>query len=71
MSGGKDECDACLAKLDVARLDALGWILVLTVTVHASHLLPSRPALVEAVRRALRVDRSVAEVDAILRGLES
>lgn len=64
-----DACDAVLRGADVARLSVEGMIGLLTISLAAKHLLPSRPRLVQRVEVALRAVRAPAEVEALLAGL--
>lgn len=70
VAGDFDSCDAILAAVEVARLDPVGMVGFLTITLPARERLPSRAALVTRAREALSQRRPQNEVDALLRGLE-
>ncbi|MFO7561391.1 MAG: hypothetical protein R6X02_02005 [Enhygromyxa sp.] len=63
-----DECDELLQAIDLDRLDTNLLVSLLSVTLPARAVLPSRPALVERVDRRL-TELAPARVDRLLSGL--
>ncbi len=69
LTGCYESCDAAIREVDVRQISVEGMIGLLTISLSAKHLLPSRPALVDRVEGALRAARPASEVRELLKGL--
>lgn len=69
LAGDFDTCDAILTEVNVARLDSVGMIGFLTITLPARQRLDAREGLVTRIRDALLQKRPGHEVDGLLQGL--